>query len=210
MGITSKIDVCNLTLGHLGNYGTINDIDTPVNDKEIIFALWYDITRQGLLTTTMPNFALARRLVAEMNDAPEFGNDNAFEYPVDCLKVLGLGNIDQRADYPYSVENVAGKKAIVTDDDWEDGMELRFIQDITDVNLMTPEFKLLLSWVLAGNVVLPITQDAAKAKLIMSAIPGKMSELSAINAQENRPIRISNSRFRASRYADIGRNSEKK
>lgn len=210
MTISSKVDICNLSLSHLGNYGTVSDIDIPTNDKETTFALWYDITRQGLLKTVMPNFALARRLVSELSAAPDFGYDNAFEYPSDCLKVLGLGNVDQRADYTYSVERVGEALAIVTDDDWEDGMELRFIQDVTLVNSMSPEFKLLLSWALATNVCLPVTQDKAYAKAMRQELPGKMSELSGLNAQENRPVRISNSRFRASRYADIGRNAEKK
>lgn len=210
MAVTSKVELCNLALSHLGNYGTVGDIDTPSNDKEIIFAQWYDITRQGLLKSVMPNFALARRAVSQLPTDPAFGYANAFEYPSDCLKVLGLGNVDQRADYTYSVERVGTRLAIVTDDDWEDGMELRFIEDVSDVNAMSVEFKLLLSWVLAANVALPVTQDAVKSKAIRAEIPSKMSELSGLNAQENRPIRISNSRFRGARNYDVGRNPEKK
>lgn len=206
MSITSKNEICNLALGHLGNFGTVSDIDTPTNDKEITFALWYDISRQALLKMVMPNFALARRLVSELVISIPFGYANAFEYPSDCLKVLGLGNIDQRADFTYSIEG----NVIYTDDDWEDGMQLRFIRDIIDVNAMSPEFKMLLSWYLAGNVAQDITQDANKVALIEKILPGKMSELSGLQAQENRPIRISNSLFKAARYADFSRNPAKK
>lgn len=199
-----------MALGHLGNFGTVSDIDTPTNDKEITCALWYDITRQSLLKTVMPNFALARRLVAQEVVTPDFGYANAFEYPSDCLKVLGLGNVDERSDFTYSIESIDDELVVLTDDDWEDGMELRFIKDIEDVNAMTPEFKMLLSWALAANIALSVTQDANKAAAIEKMLPMKMSELSGLNAQENRPIRISHSRFRASRYANIGRNPEKK
>jgi len=195
MAISSKIEICNLSLGHLGNYGTINDIDTPTNDKEITFAQWYDITRQGLLKKSMPNFALARKLVGELVATIPFGYENAFEYPIDCLKVLGLGNLDERDQFVFSVEG----RIIYTDDAWEDGLQLRYIKDITDVNTMSPEFKLMLSWELAGNVALPITQDAAKAKMIRDAVPSRIAELSGLNAQENRPIRVSHSRFRGAR-----------
>lgn len=206
MSINSKVDICNLALGHLGNYGTINDIDTPTNDKERTFTLWYDITRQAVLKQTMPNFSLARRLVSELVVTIPFGYRNAFEYPSDCLKVLGLGNIDEKGWYSYTVEG----GQILTDDDWDDGLQLRYISDVTDVGSMSPEFKLLLSWALAANVALTITQDAGKAKLIRSEMPMKMSELSGLNAQENPPIRISNSRFQNARYANLAPNAEKK
>jgi hypothetical protein len=212
MSITSKVEICNLALSHLGNYGTISNIDTPTDDKEIICAQWYDITRQMLLKKAMPNFALGRKLVAELVVTIPFGYAHAFEYPIDCLKVLGLGNLDEREQFTFSIEAKPGGngQAILTDDEWEDGLQLRYIKDISLVTTMSPEFKLMLSWELAANIALPVTQDAAKAKLIRDGIPGKLSELSGLNAQENRPIRRSVSRFLAARTGDIGRNAEKK
>ena len=211
MAINSPEDLCNLSLSHLGNYGSIASITTPVEAKEVILSLWYDISRQALLKLTMPNFALARVLVSELVETIPFGYDNVFEYPSDCLKVLGLGDVDERADFVYSVEAHPDGTglAIYTDDDWDDGMELRYIKDVTLVTAMSPEFKLLLSWYLASNVALPITQDSAKKAAIEKIMSSKMSELSGMNASENRPIRISNSRFRAARYGDPGQ-AEKK
>lgn len=206
MALGSKVDICNLALGNLGNYGTVSDIDVPTNDKEITFALWYDISRQALLKMTMPNFALGRKLVSELVVTIPFGYENAFEYPTDCLKVLGLGNVEDRADYNYTVEG----NQILTDDEWEDGMELRYIKDVTDVNSMSPEFKMLLGLYLAGNVAMDITQDPNKKALIEKMLPAKISELSGLNAQENRPIRISNSLFKAARHGVISRNAQKK
>lgn len=212
MSVTAKVEICNLALGHLGNYGTVNDIDTPTNDKEIICAQWYDITRQNLLKTVMPNFALARKLVAELVTTIPFGYDNCFEYPSDCLKVLGLGNLADRADYTYSIEKhpTGFGKVIYTDDEWAAGMQIRYIKDVENVNSMSPEFKLLLSWELAGNIALPITQSPEKKAYIEKLLPMKRSELSGLSAQENRPIRISHSRFRAARHYDQSRNPTKK
>ena len=199
-------DIANMALSHLGNYGTVSSLTTPTNDKEITMNIWYDISRQTLLKMTMPNFALARRLVGELVVTIPFGYANAFEYPNDCLKVLGLGNVDEKGNYVYSVEG----NAIYTDDDWDDGLELRYISDVTDVNSMSPEFKMLLSWYLAANVAMPITQDANKKAVMEKLLPSKMAELSGLNAQENPPIRISNSRFGAARRLDLARNAEKK
>ena len=201
-----------MALSHLGNYGTINSIDTPTNDKERTFALWYDISRQTLLKLTMPNFCLSRKLVSELVATIPFGYDNCFEYPIDCLKALGLGDVDEKLDYTYAVERhpTGEGMAIYTDDDWTDGMELRYIKDVTSVNSMSPEFKMLFSWYLAGNVAMDITQDSNKVALIEKILPQKMSELSGMNAQENRPIRLSNSLFRQSRSTYTSRNPIRK
>lgn len=205
MAISSKVDLCNMALSHLGNYGSVTNIDTPSNAKEITFALWYDITRQTLLKMTMPNFALSRRVVSQVSVAPVFGYGYAYEYPSDCLKVLGIGNVAEKLN-DYSIE----ANQIITDQDYEEGLELRFIKDITDVNQMSPEFKMLLPWVLAANVCMDITQDAAKKQMIEGLLPSKMSAMSGLNAQENRPIRINYSRFKAARFSSFPDYQEKK
>ena len=199
MAINSKSDICNMALGHLGNYGTVDDIDTPTNDKEITFALWYDISRQTFLKMTMPNFALDRRVVSRRIITPPFGTDlgyqYAYEYPNDCLKVLGIGEIMEKENN-YTVEG----RNIWVEDIYENGLPIRFIADITDVTLMSPEFKMAFSVFLASNAAMDITQDASKAQTMLKMLPDKMASLTALNAQENMPIRISRSRFKEARF----------
>lgn len=199
MAINSKSDICNMALGHLGNYGTVDDIDTPTNDKETTFSLWYDISRQTFLKMTMPNFALARRVVARKVVAPPFGADlgyqYAYEYPNDCLKVLGIGEVMEKENN-YAIEG----RYIWTDELYESGLPIRYIKDFTDVTLMSPEFKMAFSVFLASNVAMDITQDATKANTMMKMLPDKMASLTALNAQENMPIRISHSRFKEARW----------
>jgi len=199
MTITSKVDLCNMALGHLGNYGTISNIDTPTNDKEITFALWYDISRQTFLKTVMPNFALARKVVAQVFTPAPFGLDlgyqQAYEYPADCLKVLGIGEVKDKENN-YAIEG----NLIWTDQAYITGLPLRYIKDIEDVTMMSPEFKMTFSIFLASNAAIDITQDVNKANSLLKMLPEKMSTLSGLNAQENMPIRKSVSRFRQSRY----------
>ena len=199
MAINSKSDICNMALGHLGNYGTISDIETPTNDKEITFALWYDISRQTFLKMTMPNFALDRRVVSRRIIAAPFGTDMgyqyAYEYPSDCLKVLGIGEIMEKENN-YTVEG----RNIWVEDEYTNGLPIRFISDVTDVTLMSPEFKMAFSVFLASNAAMDITQDATKANAMLKMLPEKMAALTALNAQENMPIRISRSRFKEARF----------
>lgn len=194
MSITSKVDLCNMAIGRLGNYGTISDIDTGVDDKEIICALWYDISRQAFLKMTMPNFAIAYKRVAQVVETPPYPFTYSYEYPSDCLKVLGIGAIEDKRNN-YTVNS----NRILTDVLYSDGLPLRYIKDITDVSLMSPEFKIGFSWYLAGNIALEVTQDLNKVQLIEKLLPEKLSTLSGLNAQENTPIRISHSKFKAAR-----------
>ena len=194
MAINSKVDLCNMAISRLGNFGTISNIDTPESAAEITCALWYDISRETFLKMTMPNFSLARKTLALVVETPPFPFAFSYKYPSDCLKVQGRGAIEDTTN-DFTVEG----DRIYTDVVWEDGFPLRYIKDIKDVTSMSPEFKVGFSWFLAGEIALDITQDVSKAKMIEAAMPQKMATLSGLNAQENKPIRISRSRFKGAR-----------
>ena len=196
---TSKNQICDMALSHMGNYGSVNDIDNPKDSKESTFALWYDVTRQSALRLLLPNFALARRVVAEVPLPTEYTNtySKAFERPADCLKVLGIGQIDSKTGF-----TVEGNLILVeNNDDYADGLPIRFVLDITDVTAFTPDFKILFSIMLAANTALAITQKQNIKDKLGALLPMKMSELSGTNAQENPPIRISRSKFKEARYS---------
>lgn len=183
-----------MAISHLGNYGSISNIDTPESDAEITFSLWYDVALQTFLKITMPNFALARKRIAKVVETPPFPFLYSYAYPSDCLKVLGIGDVVDKQNN-YTVEG----NRIYTDVDYTDGLPLRYIKDIKDVTSMSPEFKVGFSWYLSSVVGLEITQDINKVKMIEQILPEKMSTLSGLNAQENKPIRISRSKFKQSR-----------
>ena len=200
MAITSKIDICNLALDQLGNFGTVSNIDTPTNDKERTFALWYDISRQFVLKLMMPNFALTRLNVSQLVETPTFGYSYFYEYPATALKILGVGDVCDKENN-YNIERTpAGVKAISHDTDYTTGMDIRIITDVEDINSWSPESKMILSQYLAAHTAKTILQDNTLAARMLADLPGSMSMASGVNAQENVPIRISNSRFKASRY----------
>lgn len=206
MAVTSKVELCNLSLSILGNSGEVVDIDSPTNSTERSFAIWYDTTRQSLLKTLMPNFALERRIVASSVTSPAFGYTNVFEYPSDCLKVLGLGNVDEKAEYIYYIEG----NRIYTEDAWDDGLNLRFVKDVTNVGSFSSEFIVTFARTLAANTCMEITQDLNKYRIISNDAAGSALLTSGLNAQENRPIRVSHSRFQQSRYGNQSRNPSRK
>ena len=198
MAINSDADICNMALGHLGNYGTVSSIETPETDIERTFALWFGVSRETLLKLVMPNFALARiragRVTDYVADSTE-GYSYAYQKPNDMLKLLGIGSADIK-DNSYSVEG----EYIITDELYPTGAYLRYIKNVKDVSKWSAEFKDLQALYLAAKTCLPITQDAVKQQALNAQLQIAMMTVSAINAQENRPVIRNTSRFRQSRY----------
>ena len=205
--ISSKVNICNLALSKLGNTNSIENIDTGTKPLEKIFAQWYDVVRQKALKEQQPNFAMARRLVAQdVNSTPDFGYEFAYEYPQDCLRLLGIGNVEDKEN-TYSVEG----NAILTDEDFtEDGLPIRFIEDITDVSKFTSEFVLVFATMLADKVCYQVTEDDNKKQIIKVEMKTEKAEASSLSGMENRPIRITHSKFLKARTSNFPKNNNKK
>jgi len=205
----TKSSVCDLALGRLGDYGSVSDIDTPETDIERIFSKWWDPIRRKTLKMLIPSFAAARKRVSLHAEAPAFGWSQAFEYPDDCLKMLGIGEV-QYKENNYAIEQLpSGKKAIMTEEDGSDGLPIRYIKDETDVSKFTDDFVTLMSWELAYATCMGITKDMERLTYMEQILPRKRSEMGAVDSQENRPIRINNSKFFKSRTVNSPTNHVK-
>lgn len=199
--IQTKVDICKIALGDLGIRTTIENIDQPKKDNELICALYYDITRQNTLKSNMPNFALWRDVMSQKTVPLGYvkAYAYAFEYPVDCLRLLGVGDIDlMDSNYTGEKPTVEGN-LIFTNTNYPDGLPIRYVRDVTDVGAMTPDFIFTLAKEIGKRISLPVTQDTTKKKIVTQEAKEEQLNMSAMNAQENKPIRRSTSRFRASR-----------
>lgn len=206
--VTSKVQICNLALsGPLGNRNTVMNIDTPKSDKEIVFAQWYDVVRQMVLKTMMPNFALYRLTVSQVTPPDGYATSYsyAYEYPNRCLKLLGIGDIDATDTPPYAVEN----GMIFTNLEYTDGMPIRIIDDVTDVSRFSADFVIQFAYELGKYTGLALTQDINKKKEAQKDAQIYGANSSALNAQENKPIRRSVSRFRQARDYNVPMNPSK-
>ena len=193
--MNSKTEVANLSQSILGNASTVNNIDAPTTPAEKAYAKWYDTCRQYTLKMLMPNFALGRAILAKASTDPVFGYAYQYQKPTDCLKVLGIGDA-QMKENDYTVEG----NVIMTDNDYSaDGMFLRYVKDITDVSKFSPEYIKLFAYYLALSVCIEVTKDHDKLTYLENKIPRELSSSSSINAQENIPVRVNHSKFKAAR-----------
>jgi len=189
--------ICNLALSRLGCKNTVSSISDPKSPEERLCKIWYDSCRQIALKKLAPNCALGRKIVPKLSTAPVFGYAYAYQCPTDCLKVLGIGDIQDKENN-YAVEE--GK--ILTDEDYENGMNLRYVKNLTDVSKFSIEVILAISAEMAEKMALPLAQDEKKLELGDALIRRDENTASALNGQENRPIRINKSKFKQARTYD--------
>ncbi len=201
----TRVELANLALGHLGNFGSIENLTPPDTKTEKIMSQWESLSRRMALKALKPNFAITREYVSILPTTPPFGYSYEYLYPSGCLQILGVNDIDEWEN----IFTVEGDK-IRTDETSDDGLALRYIQDIENSSLYTPEFEVLYSWYWAYNACQMITQDSQKVAYMEKIMPTKVAEAASYNAQENRPIRISNSLFKQSRNTDSPTNYIKK
>ena len=185
----SKTEICALALSRLGNQNSIENIDTPKKQTEIVCAKWYDVSRQAALKTMMPNFARKRAIWAKSADyVPAFGYTYAYKYQADCLKILGVGEARGTLKN-YDIEG----EYLLTNENYEEGLPVRYIADVTDVSKFTSDFIQLFSWILARNICMELEVDMRRYEAIEQLLPQKIVEYCGVDAQENPPKRVSHS-----------------
>lgn len=185
----TKVTVCNLALSRIGNKGSVENIDQPSKQTEVVCAKWYDIARKSALKHMMPNFARKREIWAQDTGyTPAFGYKYAYKYKSECLKVLGLGNLYQKANN-YAIEG----EHLLTNEHYPDGLPVRYVADVTNAAKFTPDFIELFSWFLAREICIELTSSNEKYQQIEAILPQKIAEYCGVDSQENPPIRISRS-----------------
>lgn len=190
----SKVEIGNMALGYLGltNYAT--NLDVPISSVDRELARHYDQVRKVMLRSLKPDFARTRRVVAKLPNPPEFGYAFAYEKPNDFIVILGIGD----ADDLYTEYNVEGGE-IQTDADTVNGLPVRGILDVTQVSRFSPEFTDAFAQALAARCASSLIQDPAQLSLVLRQLREARVEAISISAQENKPIRISRSRWQEAR-----------
>lgn len=193
--MTVVTDICNLALSHLGDKGSIESIEIPEKQTEIVCAKWIDVSRQTALRQMMPSFARKREIwPLDAEYVPAFGYEYAYLYKKGCLKILGIGNLYEKNN-DYAVED----NHLLTNGMYETGLPVRYVADVKDPNKYTPDFIDLMSWVLASNICIELTENDNKFAQINQMLPVKIMQYCGVDAQENKPIRIEHSELMRAR-----------
>ena len=192
MALNSNVDICNMALGHLGA-NKINNIETPNTKEEIVCSDYYDIARRDLYRDCRFQFTMDIKTLAEEEIQDNFIFKNASaKFPQDYIDLLYL---------------IIGERIIFNDGklyriycnrirtNFEPPYTICYIKDITNVNEMTPDFKLLLSYYLAtliGNR-LGVSQD--KMNYCIQQYNERLIKVKAHNGLDNPPFNYKHSNY---------------
>lgn len=158
--MASQVEICNRALIKIGG-GQITSITDNTKAARVLSGLW-DSVRRAELAKRFWTFALSRTSLAALATAPAWGFANAYQLPVDFLKIaqvndiwISPGLVDYRNgdDSAYTIEG----GQILTD--FGAPLKIRYVRDITDTGLFDQLFAEMLASKLAMEACYSITQS---------------------------------------------------
>jgi hypothetical protein len=124
----SAVSICNQALARVGQSPIVNIDDDDRLSR--ICKLHYVPKRDALLREYRWKFAIARASLPASLTPPLFGFANAYVLPVDCLRVLSVGDVDPEWEPDQAYQWEREGDTIVTD--LSAPLEIRYIRRVTD------------------------------------------------------------------------------
>ena len=153
--MTSEVDIANAALIKLGEPVVTAITGTGLNKPARTMGARYEPLRDHELRTHLWNFAAAEAKLAQLSAAPVIGYTYAYQLPTDFLRVAAVySNAAGLGTIPYKIVG----STIQCD---ASAVWLRYVRKVTVVNEMTPDFREVLSALLAADTAIAITQSAS-------------------------------------------------
>lgn len=175
----AAVDIANRALQKVGAKRIASLTEDSVNGRAV--NAMYDSIRQTLLQSFPWKFAVTRQSIAEDATAPEFGRERSFTLPSTCLRLLPPYPEDDFDTREWLIE---GRKIFT---DYDSPLKVRFIQDITNPNEMTPLFREAFASALAAELCEPLTQSNAKYERLAAEAQRLRIKAQTSDAQEGPP-----------------------
>lgn len=152
--VTSEVEIANLALAKMGHEGFIIDLDE--NSKGAKYMnVFYEPMRDELLRSHLWRFARKRAVLAPLTDTDEFNEGYSyFQYPDDCLRIVGTDKEYFQSYMPWSRE---GNRILAK----TNVLKIVYLKRVTNVSEMDPSFIDAFATRLAFEGVMPIMKDSS-------------------------------------------------
>lgn len=195
---TSSLEIINSALTNIGQ-----DPLADINQKGKVAnacRLKYPLARRALLRRYNWNFAIRRANASPIGGGAEFGFDNKFRLPADCLRFIGL--FDQND--PEYQRNYTGSKIPHKVEGrfvYADGDTIYFfyVADLEEAGDYDPLFVEALGWKLAGDVTYAIANGADHVKMCRDSFSAAIRDARMADAIEGSTEVIESSEWLDSR-----------
>ena len=181
--MASAVEICNRALQLLGASRIVSLSDASVNARACNNA--YDPVRRAELRANNWNFSIKRARLPVSGVAPAFGRTNAFPLPTDYLRLLPPYPEDNLNSRDWLIEQHESQRCVLTDDSAP--LDVRYVADVTDPNLMDALFQESLAYAMAAAMCEELTQSNSKLEAVTGGYQFKVAEAKRVNAIENVP-----------------------
>lgn len=183
--MASQTSIVNLAGVRIGAEGSILTIDDNKKLARVAKAAW-DIALEATLAAHPWNFAIKRALLPALVDAPAFGYAYQYQRPTGLLRLVEIADIDvweecRGAPPPYQYE---GDKILTN---LGAPLALRYVARIDDTGLYSPQFVDALTYRLAQEIALPMTESGATRDRMQAAFEACFGDAKGTDGRENPP-----------------------
>jgi len=192
----SVIEICNLSLAHIGQ-GSINDLDEASPQAEQC-SLFYTNTRDSLLRQFPWNFSTRNILLSQV-DAEEPGWQYKYQHPPTALwvrKVFNATSTDPEMPNEYEITSTGAEKHICCD------LYQAYAKctiKVEDTTLFDPSFVEVLSFKLAMDLCMPLTNSGSRMQDVTQRYQYALSNAMLTGAVEGGSKRSDSNKARSNR-----------
>lgn len=172
-----ETDLANVSLRLIGQTTITNRTDG--SDTANTIDDLFDEIRDDLLRSHPWNFATKRQKLAQSSTTPAFEFDFAYPLPADWIRTISVHSNDAgHGTLLYRMEYIGTQRAIVAS---ADEIFLRYVYQVTDPNLMAPDFRRAFEVALARDLAVPIAssntlQEQLSAQFIRKIAQARSSD----------------------------------
>jgi len=156
--MSSKVEVANLALSHLGIGKEIANIDTEKSEEAAAIRRFYDVALGIVLSDCPWPFATRIAALALVASEPNTEWAYSYRYPTDCLYVRrvlsGLRNDTRQSRAPYKIAGDDNGSLLFTD---AEDAQMEYTTKNVTTQIYPPDFVLVLSYYIAYLVAPRLT-----------------------------------------------------
>lgn len=181
--MTTETEIANRALQkigakRIGAYG-----ETTSKEGREVLAAW-DRVRQAELRKYPWNFAVTRASIAASVLTPEWGFDQCFEKPAECLRIIEV--FGARSADDYQVESLADGTQVIACD-FAAPLLVRYIRDVTNVGAWDATFAEAFASKLGMELAPTITDSSVKTDRAQADYKQAIKDAGFDDAVENPP-----------------------
>lgn len=189
----SKAGIVNLALNKIGakKIAALTDATPQAIQANVVWEYILD----EVLEAADWNFAKIRLALSVSTITPQYTYDYAYPLPADFLRLAHHSPDDpavypgdeSATDYPYAIETLSdGNLALLTNFDNSDGYDLyiKYIKRVTDPAKFSPGFINALSWRLAAELSIYLTEGNTKFDFCMKMFAETLAHAEGLNSQD--------------------------